>query len=389
MDFRLPPELDALKNVIRQVVKEECIPLESNFLAHLDFGTLPDGALERLKKVSRETGIYSAHLPEKYGGGGMGTLGAIVGDEEAARSIVRLPICHVPNIVVENCTKEQEEKYVLPSIRGEMKACFAQTEPQSGTDIENALRTRAVRRGGDWVINGTKAFISDADGANYMMLLAVTDQEKTRDGGITMFLVDRDLPGITTSPIRTWLTPGGVVYSIYLDEVRVPGTQVLGEVGNGYFLGQRWLGFHDRMMKCSTTIGILTRALEMAVGWSKQRITFGHPISDRQAIQWMLADIYITITTLRRLVYEAAWRYDRGESIDVAVSLVKYCAAEWGWRSIDNIMQIFGGLGEAMETPIPHWYHSLRHSRIGGGTSEMMRWKIAQAVIDSAISWEA
>ncbi len=392
MDLSLPPELQSFKTVVRQIVKDQCIPLEKEYLSTSGprpIGTLPAGAAERLKKVSLDTGIYTAHLTEKYGGGGLRALGAVVGDEETARSIVRLPICHVPNIVIENCTREQEEKYVLPAIRGQMKACFAQTEPHSGSDPWTAMKTTAVKKGGDWIINGAKAFVSDADIANYMMLQAVTDPRKMMDGGITMFLVDRKLPGVSTSSIQTWISPGGATYNVFLDNVRVPDSQVLGELGQGHYLGQRWLGFHDRLMKCSTIVGVLTRGLEMSTDWSKRRVTFGKSISERQAIQWMLVDVYITVSVLRRLAYDAAWRSDNGEDTSTASCLVKLCASEWGWRSIDKIMQVFGGLGETVDMPIPHWYHSLRHSRIGGGTSETMYSNLAIALLEGRLSWEA
>ena len=388
MDFVLPANLDALKGLVRRVVRDHCVPLESKYLSASD-GGLPPGDASGLRRVSMDTGIYTAHVPEVYGGGGMGALGAVVGDEETARSIVRLPICHVPNILLENASQEQKEKYIAPYLRGEMKACFAQTEPHSGTDLANSMKTSAVLRGGDWVINGTKAFISDSDGSDFLMLQAVTDPKKMVDGGITMFLVDRGLPGVSTSPIRTWMTPVGTNYFVYLDDVRVPRGQVLGELGQGYLLGQQWLNYHDRLMKCSTILGILTRSLDMAVEWSKQRTTFGKPISERQAIQWMLVDVYITILALRRQMYRVAWGYDEGENINVMTSMIKYCAAEWGWMSIDKIMQIFGGLGETLEMPIAHWYHAIRHVRIGGGTSEMMKMNMAMAILQGETSWEA
>ena len=392
MNLRLPPELDALKLTIRQIVKSECIPLESTFLTPhegKDIGILPDGELDRLKRISQETGVYTMHLPERYGGGGMGAIGSVVGDEEANRSIVRLPISHVPNILIENCTKEQEERYTLPAVQGEKRACFAQTEPQAGSDAGGMMQTRAILHGSDWTINGAKMFVSDVSRADFLMLQAVTDPVKMQNGGITMFLLDTDTPGLTTSPVSTWLTPAGLTHLVFLDDVCVPHSQVLGEVGHGFWLGQQWLSHHDHLMKGSLALGILTRGLEMAIDWAKQRVTFGRPIAERQAIQWMLVDVYVAITALRRLTWEAAWRSDQGEDVQLRSSLVKYCAAEWGWRSIDKIMQIFGGLGETTEMPIPHWYHTLRHARIGGGTSEMQRSLMARALLDGAISWEA
>ncbi len=135
-------------------------------------------------------------------------------------------------------------------------------------------------------------------------------------------------------------------------------------------------------------LGILTRALEMAIEWAKQRVTYGRPIADRQAIQWMLTDVYIDIMNLRALTRETAARADDGEDVRVEASMIKYCAGEWGWRSIDKIMQVFGGLGESLDMPIAHWYLLLRHARIGGGTSEIHKFVMARALLDGRVSFQ-
>ncbi len=403
MDFKLPPELDALKLTIRQIVKRECIPLERTFLTRSPdegrehefgesggIGTLTDEEYEHLKKISQDTGIYSMHLPEKYGGGGLGAVGAVVVDEEVRRSIVHLPFSQCPNILLEYATPEQAKKYALPCAEGKMVPCFAQTEPQAGSDPGGMIQTKAVRDGKDWVINGTKMFITSSHIADFMLLQAVTDEAKRQRGGITMFIVDTKAPGVTMSPIKTWITPARSAQNfVYLDNVRVPNGNVLGGLGDGFKLAQQWLAHHDRLMRGSMALGIMVRALEMAVDWSKQRITLGKPISERQAIQWMLVDIYISIMALRGITWWNAWRSDQGEDIRVEASMVKYCAGEWGWQSIDKVLQIFGGLGETMAMPIPHWYHQLRHARVGGGTSEIHKFIMARALLSGTVSWEA
>ena len=191
-------------------------------------------------------------------------------------------------------------------------------------------------------------------------------------------------------PIRIWTNPTKAQqFYVRLDEVRVPATAVVGEVGGGFQLGQRWLVHHDRLLRGSMALGILTRALGMAIDWSKQRVTYGQPIADRQAIQWMLTDVYMDIKALRAITQETAWRADQGEDVRVEASMIKYCAAEWGWRDIDKVMQIFGGIGETLDMPIPHWYHMLRHARIGGGTSEIHRFVMARGLLSGNVSWEA
>ena len=405
----LPPELDALKNTIRQIVTEECVPLEAHSLTHpleegaeqegaprgiLEavpgiLGTLPKENWDRLHQISRDTGIYTSFVPEDYGGGGMGALGHVVVEEEIHKSIVHLPTSPVPMFLIGECTPEQEEKYLHPAIKGDLYYAFAQTEPEAGSDPGGMMQARAVRDGDDWVLNGTKMFISGAASADFLLVQAVNDPEKRQRGGITMFIVDNPTPGLSFDPIRTWIVPTrSQQFFVNLDNVRIPQTQVLGEVGFGFNLGQKWLVHHDRLLRGSMALGILSRSLQMAIDWAKQRVTYGRPIADRQAIQWMLTDVYIDIMNLRAVTRETAARADAGEDVRVEASMVKYCAGEWGWRSIDKIMQVFGGIGETLDMPIPHWYHVLRHARIGGGTSEIHKFVMSRALLGGRVSFQ-
>lgn len=404
----LSPEIDGLKNMIRQIVRDECVPLEAEYLANppqegVDdggpkgiaetvmgvVGTLSPEKWGRLNQVSKETGIFTSFVPEEYGGGGMGALGHVVLDEEIHKSIVQLPTSPVPMMMIGSCTPEQERKYLYPSIQGDLNYAFGQTEPQAGSDPGGMMQTRAVRDGDDWVISGSKMFISGAATADFLLVQAVTDPEKRQRGGITMFIIDNPSPGLSFEPIRVWIVPTKAQqYMVHLDAVRVPQTQVLGEVGLGFTLGQQWLVHHDRLLRGSMALGILSRALEMAIDWAKQRVTYGRPISDRQAIQWMLTDVYIDIMNLRAVTRETAARADRGEDVRVEASMIKYCAGEWGCRSIDKIMQVFGGMGETLDMPIPHWYHLLRHARIGGGTSEIHKFVMARGLLDGRVSFQ-
>ena len=404
----LSPEIDGLKNMIRQIVRDECIPLEAEYLANPPLEGVDDGGPKgiaetvmgvvgtlspekwgRLNQVSKETGIFTSFVPEQYGGGGMGALGHVVLDEEIHKSIVQLPTSPVPMMMIGSCTPEQEQKYLYPSIQGNLNYAFGQTEPQAGSDPGGMMQTRAVRDGDDWVISGTKMFISGAATADFLLVQAVTDPEKRQRGGITMFIIDNPTPGLSFEPIRVWIVPTRAQqYMVHLDEVRVPQIQVLGEVGRGFTLGQQWLVHHDRLLRGSMALGILSRALEMAIAWAKQRVTYGRPISDRQAIQWMLTDVYIDIMNLRAVTRETAARADQGEDVRVEASMIKYCAGEWGCRSIDKIMQVFGGMGETLDMPIPHWYHLLRHARIGGGTSEIHKFVMARGLLDGRVSFQ-
>ncbi|PKB79838.1 MAG: hypothetical protein BZY88_11395 [SAR202 cluster bacterium Io17-Chloro-G9] len=404
----LPPQLEALKATIRQIVRDECLPLEAEYLAHPPQEGVDDGgprgiaealmgivgslnpeSWDRLTGISKHTGIYTSFVPEEYGGGGMGALGHVMLDEEVHKSIVQLPTSPVPMMMIGACTPEQEQRYLYPAIAGDLHYSFGQTEPEAGSDPGGMMQTRAVLDGDDWVLNGTKMFISGAASSDFLLVQAVTDPEKMQRGGITMFVVDNPTPGMSFEPIRVWITPTKAQqHFVNLDNVRIPRTQVLGEVGQGFTLGQKWLVHHDRLLRGSMALGILSRALDMAIEWAKQRVTHGRPIADRQAIQWMLTDVYIDIMSLRSLTRETAARADNDEDVRVEASMIKYCAGEWGWRSIDKIMQVFGGMGETLDMPIAHWYHILRHARIGGGTSEIHKFVMARALLDNRVSYQ-
>ena len=407
--FTLPPELEEIKRLTRKIVNEECIPLEQEFLARGREGKsggrqasvagavagLIDGSIsrdhhERLVKISKETGLYHMHLPVEHGGGGFGVLGSFVVGEETNRSLVPLPMAEVPNILL-SANEDQKKRFLDPVIRGEKFTCFAQTEPGAGSDPGNSMQTAAVRDGDDWVINGTKMFISGADTSDFVMLQAVTDAEKRQRGGITMFLIEMDTPGLTMTPIEVWTSPHRAhQFYLHLDDVRVPHANVLGEVGNGFRLGQQWLAVHDRLSRGMLAAGMLSRGLELATDWARERVTFGQPLAERQAIQWMLVDILIDLKCIRALSYECAARADRGEDVRAYAAIAKLIGANWGHRSVDKLMQIFGGLGETLDSPIPHWYHVIRHGRIGGGSDEMQRMLIARAIFSRGRElWEA
>ncbi|WP_238015710.1 acyl-CoA dehydrogenase family protein [Dactylosporangium sp. AC04546] len=395
--FQLPPELIELKNLVRTIVEKECIPLEHEFLANrppadighggggdvrgesLTDGWLPPEAYQRLTAISKQAGLYEVNLPVEYGGPGFGVLGAFVVAEEINRCLVRLPTAYVPNILY-SCDEAQKEKYLLPVLAGEKFPAFAQSEPGAGSDPGNSMSTTAIRKDGGWVVNGTKTWISYANRAAFFMLQAVTDPEKRQRGGITMFLLDADTPGLSMTPVNTWLTTNSHVFTLHLDDVFIPDGNVLGEVGGGFQLGQSWLTVFDRLSRGYLATGALSRGLEMATEWAKDRVTFGQPLSERQAIQWMLVDVYVDLKAIRALCYETAARADRGEDIRSLAAMCKLVGANWGHRSIDKIMQVLGGIGETTETPIPHWYRMLRHGRIGGGTDEIQRILMARSL---------
>jgi alkylation response protein AidB-like acyl-CoA dehydrogenase len=391
--FRLPDDVQQIKDMARDIVRAELLPLEQEFLlspnhAHglketLNLKSVYSPEVNaRLEKISRETGLWYLLVPEKFGGSGLSLLAQVAVLEEFMYTAVPFPFANVPNILYE-CKGHQIEKYLTPVIEGQKTTSFAQSEPGAGSDPGGMMTTKAVKDGSDWVINGTKMWISSAAESDLIMVQAVTDADKRQRGGITMFLVDRNNPGVKIEEpgIRTWLSPRSAQYIVHFDNCRVPENEVLGEVGKGFSLGQRWLTIHDRLMRGPLALGKMQRALDMSIAWSKQRVTFGKPIAERQAIQWKLVDMFIDLKALRSMTYEAAARADAGEDMRSEAALVKLCSTEWGARSMDQAIQIHGAMGETLELPLTHFYKYLRHAQIGGGTSEIQRMLIARALL--------
>ena len=234
----------------------------------------------------------------------------------------------------------------MPTINGDKGSCFAITEPGAGSDAR-AIRTSARREGDEWVINGEKTFITGGNEADFVMVFAVTDREQGADGGVTCFLVDRDR-GWTSTPIDTmgeW-GPAALVF----DDVRVPHSAILGEEGKGFELAMRWIG-KGRYMLPAHALGSCERLVEMGMEWARNRVTFGQPIAERQAIQWMVADSAVEIEALRWLVLTAAWQVDNGIDSRQSQSMAKLFGGVKANEIVDRVLQMHGGMGYTRELP--------------------------------------
>ena len=396
--YQLPPEVREYQDLARRVVREELLPLEKDYLAHPAQGysitplfvlrkTFPQATVDRLIKLSKDTGLWHLMVPSRFGGSGLSLLAQVVILEEFNYSAVPFPFASVPNILYE-CRGDQVQRYLTPVIEGAKTTCFAQTEPNAGSDPGGMMKTAARPSGDGWVINGTKMWISNAAEADIIMVQAVTDPEKRQRGGISMFLVDRNNPGVRIEEpgIATWLGPRASQYIVHFDDCYVPKENVLGEIGKGFTLGQKWLTIHDRLLRGPYALGKMQRALDMSVEWSKQRITFGQPIAERQAIQWKLVDMHLDITALRSMNYEMAARADAGEDMRSGAALIKLCSGDWGARCLDHAIQVHGAMGESLELPLTLFYRLLRHAQIGGGTSEVQRVLIARDLLRDGAS---
>lgn len=301
--------------------------------------------------------------------------------EELGRTFVPFSFGGTADNILYHCDAEQAARYLIPTIEGQRSSCFTLTEPGAGSDAGN-IRTTAVRDGGDWVINGEKVFITNGNDADFAMVFAVTDKTKGPHEGISCFLVDREM-GWHSSPIPTmgeW-DPGALVF----DNVRVPQENMLGAEGRGFQLAMRWIG-GARWAIPARAIGAAERLLSMAIDHSKTRVTFGEPLSNRQAIQWMIADSAVEIEATRWMTYRAAWMADQGMDNRHQASMAKLYGANMANRVVDRVLQIHGGMGYTKDLPIERWYREMRLFRIFDGTDEIQRHIIARNLIKGHVA---
>lgn len=373
-------ELDLLREQIRRFMREHVRPIEDK----LPYNATGCSAEDRqyLKSHAEAMGLTRLTVPEEYGGNPVSALMRVVIAEESAKCRLGAyaPALGAfgggPPNVIWSGTDQQIEKYGVPCVEGRKRAFVAITEPTGGSDPRNNITTRARQEGDKWILNGRKMWITAAYGADYGIIFA-----KTKDGGegeppqITAFIVEPTFPGITFNEIKVIraLSP----YEIVLDNCEVPVENVLGEVGQGFGVAQRWL-VDARIPYAAGCVGIAQEALDMACGWVKQRPTRDGVLSDKQAIQWMIADSETELRAARLLVYDAAAKVDEGQAGKVDASICKLVATETAGRVVDRAMQMFGGMGMAQEMPLERWYRELRVKRIGEGPSEVHRMVIAR-----------
>ncbi|HEV8342453.1 MAG TPA: acyl-CoA dehydrogenase [Candidatus Binatia bacterium] len=379
MDFNLPEELQMLKETVRRFVDKELIPLEREFRPEGE--EMPERLLKPLQEKARAIGLWLLDVPEEFGGAGLGLLARCVIAEELFRTTAvpfRNNEIFGPEIraVLFHCNEEQKERFLQPVLRDEMKVCFAQTEPDAGSDPAG-MRTRAVRVGDYFILNGTKRFITGAGRADYAQVMAVTDPEKRARGGVTCFMVDMKSPGVILE--RQWPTMmGDAPWQIVFEDVKVPAANVIGDVGGGFSLAQKWISEGRIRGHGARCLGIAGRALEMMIDYSHHRVTFGRPLADRQAVQFMVADSAMELHACRLMVYECAWRHDQGEDVRDLSYMVKVMATEMVGRVVDRSIQVHGGVGLTKDLPLEWWYRQVRAIRITEGATEVLRWRLAQ-----------
>ncbi|GAA4536895.1 acyl-CoA dehydrogenase family protein [Amycolatopsis samaneae] len=378
MDFTLSVEEREVRDWVRTFVQRELVPLEQEVLRRERAGQpgITSDELRGLQLKAKESGFWGVLTPEEYGGMGLSAVMAALLEAELGRTFVQFRFGGSADNILFHANEEQKQRYLLPTISGERKSCFAITEPGAGSDAK-AIRTSARKDGGDWIINGEKTFITGGNEADFTMVFAITDPEKGANGGVTCFLVDREM-GWKSEYIDTmgeW-GPAALVF----EDVRVPETQILGEEGRGFELAMQWIG-QGRYLLPARAIGSCERLLSMAIEHANTRETFGQKIAERQAIQWMIADSGVELEALRWLVLHAAWQVDQKMDSRHAQSMAKLYGGVKANEIVDRVLQIHGGMGYTRELPIERWYRELRLLRIYEGTDEIQRRTIARNLL--------
>jgi len=382
MDFNLTEEQRMIVDTTRAFVENELYPHEAEVERT---GKLRRDLYEELKAKAIEAGLYAANMPEEVGGAGLDTQSWVLYEKELGRASYALHWNCVarPSNILMACNEDQRQRYTLPCVRGEKIDCMAMTEPGAGSDLRG-MKATAVRDGDDWIINGTKHFISHADVADFVIVYAASGEEDTPRGKkklITSFIVDMGTAGFTVRDGYRNVSHRGYTNSILeFDNCRIPDAQRLGDIHKGFEVANDWLGA-TRLQVAATCLGRAERAFEHALQWSVDRQQFGQQISKFQGVSFKLADMALDLKAANLLTMEAAWKYDQGTVTDADMAMAKLKASEMLAFVADEAIQIHGGMGVMDELPLERIWRDARIERIWEGTSEIQRHIISRELL--------
>ena len=384
MDFELAEEHRMLKDLVARFVRDELTPLEGKTLAReaegRGLGLEPEDH-KRLDARSKELGLWGLDAPEDIGGSDLPAMAMVGVEEELGRTITPYTLPpDSPNLrmLMATVNERQRALYLEPYVRGERVSAIGISEPGAGGDPAG-MTTTAVRDGDDWVINGRKIWISRAADADFTILMALTDREKRARGGISAFLIDKGTPGFNVLR-RIPMIGGAYTYEIALEDCRVEGWKLLGTEGAGFAPMQLRLGTR-RVQMAAWSVGMAQRALDMMVEYAPQRITFGVPLSERQAILWWVAEAATKIHAARLMTYDCAWKLDQGRDVRLEISMIKAFAVEMAYEVVDHAMQTFGAMGMTRELPLQQMAAKLRLMRIYEGPTEVHKWNLGRNLL--------
>jgi acyl-CoA dehydrogenase len=382
MQFSLTEEQQLIVKTTRDFVQRELVPHEQEVE---DTGRLRADLMRELKAKAIDAGLYAANMPVEVGGAGLDPVTWVLYEKELGRTSYVLHYSCVarPSNILLACEGEQRERYLLPAVRGERVECLAMSEPQAGSDLRG-MKTTAVLKDGDFVINGTKHFISHADHADFAILFAASGEEDTPRGVrrlMTAFLVDKGTPGFEVLPGYKNVSHRGYTNSILrFADCRLPKSAVLGEVHKGFEVANAWLGA-TRLQVAANCLGRAERALEHAKQWAVDRRQFGQQIGKFQGVAFKLADMAVELRAAELLTLEAAWKLGQNTATDMDMAIAKLKATEMLAMVADEALQIHGGMGLMTEMPLERIWRDARIERIWDGTSEVQRHIISRSLL--------
>ena len=381
LHFGLSDEQELIVSTVRDFVEREIYPHED---AVESTGNVPRELGRQIASRCREIGFYASNLPAEVGGGGLSHLDFALVERELGRASQGLAVFFGrPSGILMACTGEQRDRYLLPAVRGERFDALAMTEPGAGSDVRG-MQCTARPDGDDWIVNGTKHFISHADIADFVIAFVATGEEQTSRGTkklISCFLVDRGTPGFEIANGYNSVSHRGYQNCILrFEDCRLSSSQILGEVHRGFQLAEEWL-YATRLTVAATCVGRARRTFELTLPHAVERRQFGSPIGKFQGVSFKLADMITEIDAADWLTLAAAWKLDQGTNADREIASAKLYASEMLSRVTDECIQIHGGMGLMDDLPFARFWRDARVERIWDGTSEIQRHIISRSLL--------
>jgi acyl-CoA dehydrogenase len=391
IDFEIPAEAKAIRAKVRQFVHDECVPAEQALADGGDFKTI----LTALRAKARAQGLWCPFIPVEYGGMGLGPLANALVQMELGESHLGAlsmnsqgPDDATMLTLLAHGTEYQKEKYLKPLLNGEKRVCYSMTEKAAGADA-TGMQTRAVKDGNEnYVLNGEKWFSSAASAADLAVVMAMTDPDAPRHQRYSTFIVELPNPGyIIKRDIETMASEGplskvmgGGHSEIEIKDLVIPAENLLGGEGNGFNMGQHRLAY-GRLRHGMHNVAMAQRALDLATAHVTQRSTFGQVLSDRQGVQWMLADCASELYMARLMLLHIAYKAEKGMDLRQENSIAKVFLAHMVHKVVDTAIQLHGALGYSHDTPLARWYTHIRSQRLVDGPDEVHRWTVGRNVI--------
>ena len=378
MEFNFSEEQNLLIKTTKSFVKNELLQHEE-LLEKTD--NLPKEIYQEIKKKSQEVGLYACNMPTKYEGGGLNAFDLTLVEKELGfASLALAEVTWRPQNILMASTGKLIEEYLKPTIKGDRKDCIAMTEPGAGSDLRG-MKTNAILKGGDWIINGTKHFISNAHISDYVVLFASTGKDSNDRNLISCFLVDLNLPGVEVAKGYDCVSHRGYVNNIiHFNDCKIPAENILGEKDMGFELINTWLDA-TRLTVAATSVSRAERAFDIALDWSANRKQFGKVIGKFQGVSFKLADMAMDIKLANLILMESAWKIDQGTLTSKDAAMAKLFCTEMIGRVSDEAIQICGGMGLMADIPLERIWRDARIERIWEGTSEIQRHIISRSLL--------